>query len=421
MRTTIKKLIGVRTLFFVVAMISYTGKSVAQIMTLDSVFHYININNPMLREFDERIKAQQAYAEGATAWMAPMAGAGPYWVPYSKPEEHGDSEGMYMAFVEQEIPNPSKLKAKKNYANARAKIELESRAYQFNELKSEARELYYSTVVATRQLGVLEENRQIIELMLKLARIRYPYNQSTLGSIYKAEARLHEIDNMRLMTEGEIDQALVRLKSLMNIEYSRSIAVDTTFQITFDSGVSYDTVDLHQRRSDIRQIDQTINTMRLNQKVQQRSAKPDFRIRFEHMQPRDSEMQKLYSAMAMVTIPIAPWSSKMYKAEIKGMNAEIEAMKQNRTAILNEARGMIAGMQIQLKRMSQQLENYKEKILPALKRNYETTMLAYEENREQLLVVIDAWEAYSMARMEYLNKQKEYYNMIVTYEKALEK
>ena len=48
-------------------------------------------------------------------------------------------------------------------------------------------------------------------------------------------------------------------------------------------------------------------------------------------------------------------------------------------------------------------------------------MLAYEENREQLPVVIDGWEALSMVQLEYLNKLEEYYTMIVSYEKELEK
>jgi hypothetical protein len=111
----------------------------------------------------------------------------------------------------------------------------------------------------------------------------------------------------------------------------------------------------------------------------------------------------------------------MYKAEVKGMRYDIEAMKKNREAILNEARGMLAGMATQLTRMKQQLNNYETKIIPALRKNYETVMLAYEENREQLPMVIDGWEAMNMAQMEYLEKVEEYYIMIVRYEKELEK
>ena len=160
--------------------------------------------------------------------------------------------------------------------------------------------------------------------------------------------------------------------------------------------------------------------MRLNQQMQQYQSRPDFKIRFDHMQPI-GDMPSQFTAMAMLSIPIAPWSSKMYKAEVKGMQYDIAAMQKNRQAILLEARGMLAGMTKQLLRMKQQLSNYEQKIIPALRKNYETTMLAYEENREQLPNVIDGWEAMNMAQMEYLEKVEEYYTMIVRYEKELEK
>ena len=48
-------------------------------------------------------------------------------------------------------------------------------------------------------------------------------------------------------------------------------------------------------------------------------------------------------------------------------------------------------------------------------------MLAYEENREELPMVIDAWEAMNMAQADYLEKKSEYYTTIVNYEQELEK
>jgi len=138
------------------------------------------------------------------------------------------------------------------------------------------------------------------------------------------------------------------------------------------------------------------------------------------MQPLGN-MPSQFTAMAMMSIPIAPWSSKMYKSEVKGMQYDIEAMRKGREAILIETRGMLAGMAAKLGRMQQQLDNYNTKIIPALRKNYQTLMLAYEENREQLPIVIDGWEAMNMAQMEYLNKLEEYYTMIVSYEKELEK
>lgn len=398
-------------------------QTMAQVMTLDSVLTVIDRKNPMLKENEDKVRALRAYTEGAGSWMAPMVGVGPYWYPYPGESIMSEAEkGMFMASIEQDIPNPAKLKAKKNFFASKAGVEQENRAIQYNLLRAEAKTFYYRWLVAEKRKQILYENQEIIKLMLDLARIRYPYNQGTLGNIYKTEARLHEVQNMLSMTTGDIAESSYRLRSLMNLNDDDSIMVDTTTIVDFEPNqIIYDTASLSNQRSDIKQMDKSIEVMRLNQQLQRVQAKPDFRIRFEHMSPRGEGMPQQFSAMAMVTIPIAPWSSKMYKSEIKGMQYDIEAMRRGREALLIEARGMLAGMAEKLLRMEQQLSNYETKIIPALRKNQETLMLAYEENREQLPMVVDGWEALNMTQMVYLDKLEEYYNMIVSYEKELEK
>lgn len=394
----------------------------AQVISLDSVLHTINRQNPMLQEYDNKVKALNAYTEGAKSWMAPMVGAGTFMTPYPNQMLMDERDkGSVMFSFEQEIPNPGKLNANKKYFESRASVEEQGRSYQFNILRTEAKTAYYQWIVAEKKVRVLQENERIIELMVKLAKLRYPYNQGSLGNIYKAEGRLSEVQNMMLMTLGDIDEKRATLKSLMNLSHDTPIMIDTATKITYQPNqLAYDTAILGTQRSDVKQIDKTIQVMQLNQQVQKSQAKPDFKVRFDHMQPL-GDMPTQFTAMAMVSIPIAPWSSKMYKSEVKGMGYDIEAMKRGREAILIETRGMVTGMAAKLLRMQQQLDNYQAKIIPALQKNYQTLMLAYEENREQLPIVIDGWEAMNMAQMEYLNKLEEYYLMIVSYEKEIEK
>lgn len=401
-------------------MFSFTAN--AQVISLDSVLQAVNTGNPMLKEYDQRTNAWNTYAEGAKSWMAPMVGVGTFMTPYPGQRIMEDRDkGSVMISVEQNIPNPAKLNANKNYLQSRATIEKQSRAVRYNTLRAEAKTLYYEWLVLEERMKTLSESERIVELMLKLAKLRYPYNQGTLGNVYKAEGRLQEIRNMKWMTEGAVDEKRQRLKTLMNLPPDAGIMVDTSMNIVFEPALSaYDTAALQNQRSDVKRIDENIEAMRLNQQLQRYQAKPDFKIRFDHMQPI-GDMPTQFTAMAMVSIPIAPWSSRMYRAETKGMQYDIEAMKREREAILLEARGMLAGMASRITKMQQQLENYKTKIIPALQKNYETLMLAYEENREQLPMVIDGWEAMNMAQLEYLDKKEEYYQMIVAYEREIEK
>lgn len=394
----------------------------AQIISLDSVLLVVNQRNPMLQEYDSKVKALNTYTEGAKSWMAPMVGAGTFMTPYpSQMLMDERDKGSLMFSFEQSIPNPFKLNANKQYFASRASVEEQGRSYQFNALRAEAKTFYYKWLVAEQKIKVLRESEHIIDLMLKLSRIRYPYNQGNLGNIYKVEGRQSEVQNMILMTQGDIEESSYRLKTLMNLLPSATIMVDTATRVQFEANqIIYDTATLTANRSDVKQIDKTIQVMRLNQELQRSQSKPDFKIRFDHMQPLGN-MPTQFTAMAMVSIPIAPWSSKMYKSEVKGMQYDIQAMQKGREALLIETRGMLAGMASKLIRMQQQLENYNTKIIPALRKNYQTMMLGYEENREQLPIVIDGWEALNMAQMEYLNKLEEYYTMIVNYEKEIEK
>ncbi|WP_439883289.1 TolC family protein [Pontibacter sp. MBLB2868] len=393
-----------------------------QPVALDSVLQKIRSNNPMLQQYDLRAKAQDAYAEGATGWMAPMVGAGVFMLPYpGQNVESDEKEGSYMISAEQAIPNPAKQRAKQAVYDSRAAIELAKAEVAYNELRSQAKVAYYNWVVLEKKLDVLKDNERIMQYMLKLARIRYPYSQGKLGSIYKAEARLHEVENMLLMTRNEILQQNVQLNILMNQPKEQQFKIDTLVRIPEPVLLAADTTYLNDSRSDIRQLDRTIESMRLGVEQEKLERKPDFRLRFDHMTPRNSMMPNQYTAMAMVSIPIAPWSSKMYKANTKAMNLEIEAMQRERENIINEAQGMVRTMALELNAKREQVENYRTKILPALKKNYDVTMLAYEQNSAELPEVIDAWEALNMAQMEYLNNLQALYQLTVAYEKELER
>ncbi|MFD1186137.1 TolC family protein [Pontibacter rugosus] len=423
MMLSIKKYRRVSWLF---VMLLLSGASASaqqqQTVTIDSVLQRINESNPMLQVYDARSKAMDAYAEGANSWMAPMVGGGVFMSPYPGAEimEMRD-KGMIMLSAEQDIPNPAKLRAKEKYLQSRAAIENAGREVTFNQLRAQAKTAYYSWLVLENKMDVLKENGRIMEYMLKLARIRYPYSQGKLGSIYEAEARLGEVENMKLMTANQIVQQNVQLNMLMNLPKELRFNIDTLLAIPGPVELAADTTFLGQARSDVRQLDRTIASMQLNVEMERLERKPDFRVRFEHMYPRDNMMPQQFTAMGMVSIPIAPWSSKMYKANTKAMSLEIEAMQREREAILNEGQGMVRNMALELNTMREQTENYQARILPALKKNYDVTMLAYEQNTAQLPEVIDAWEALNMAQMEYLNRLQELYLMVVNYEKEVEK
>ena len=149
---------------------------------------------------------------------------------------------------------------------------------------------------------VLKDNEEIISLVLKIAQLRYPYNQSKLSNIYKAEGRLQEVRNMILMNDNQIVQKNILLNQLMSIPPDLRFSIDTT-QVRQFSLTVIDTADFAERRSDVRRIDKSIQTMKLNQVLEKYQSKPDFNLSFNHMFARANGMPNQFMLLGMVSIP----------------------------------------------------------------------------------------------------------------------
>lgn len=396
--------------------------SAQQRMSLTEILKEIEANNPSLKTYDYQAKAQEAKVEGAGAWMAPMVGAGTFMSPYPGQGmiEEGD-KGAFMISAEQDIPNPAKVKARREYLETLAETYTLGRSERFNELRSRARQLYFDLIVASKKQRFQRENKQIMQTMKKLADIRYPYNQGKLNEVFKAEGRLAEADNMLLMTAAEIKSNKIALNALMNRPATAVLEIDTTLKVSFTPLANLDSTYLVETRSDLRHMHHNIYSMQANINQMRQQAKPDFRIRFDHMSNYSAMMPKQFTLMGMLSIPIVPWSSKMYKSEIKSMNFEIDAMRQQTEGMLTEMLAMAKSMSVELASMEQQLKGYETRILPALKKSLDVSLLSYQENKMDLNEVIVSWEALNMTQMNYVDALQRYYKMITEYEKSIER
>ena len=398
----------------------YTTAQQREVLSLDTILHRIDKNNLLLQSYGLKAESYKHTAKAATAWMAPMIGVGTFMTPYPGQELMDDRDkGSVMIQLEQDIPNLSKLNAKKRYIESKGKAENETRGITLNEYKTQAKRLYFGWLVAVQKIEVLKQNEKIMLTMKKIEEIRYPFNQSKLGSVYKTTAKLEENKNMIRMQEGDIAKSRAWLNSLMNQPGNADIAIDTNYQPKFVQANAIDTGSLALARNDIKKMDYNIQSMQLNIEAMKKQSRPDFKLRFDHMSPLTKMMPKAFSVMGMVSIPIAPWSSKMYKSEVKGMEYEVQAMDKEKAAMLQETQGMLYGMQFEIQSMQKRIDAMESKIIPTLQKSLDVNFLNYRENKMELPEVIDSWEALTMMQTSVLDEKLKLYLMIADYEKEL--
>ncbi|HRG11098.1 MAG TPA: TolC family protein, partial [Cyclobacteriaceae bacterium] len=252
------------SIFYILLWIT-SSQLIAQPMSLDSVLSVIEKQNPMLNTYRHRSQAMNAYVAGSKSLMAPEVGGGLWMFPYQKQNyEHQADTRQVMISVSQTFTNPAKLKASQQYLSSRAGIEQANERIFYNGLKAQAKLAYYKWYVFEQKQKQLQESEEILNLIIRVGRVRYPYNQEKLSNIYKAEGRLHEVKNMQLMNENEIQKQQIILKQLMNASQSINFAIDTATIAREFQLVTIDTILLTQNRSDLHQLDRTIKSIRLN-------------------------------------------------------------------------------------------------------------------------------------------------------------
>ena len=180
-----------------------------------------------------------------------------------------------------------------------------------------------------------------------------------------------------------------------------------------------DTAALLNARSDIKGIGRNIELQHLSAQMEYSKRKPDFGIEAGHMFSYGG-MANQYILMASVTIPIVPWASKEYKANLKGISYEVAELQQQKADMLNQAEGTLAGLRADMASKKRQLKNYQQNIIPALQSSYKTALQAYEQNTADLPSVLDAIKDLQAARMQALDNLQEQLTLQVAYEKENE-
>ena len=377
------------------------------ILRMEEIQSAIEKNHPAIKMLDAEARSMDEAAKGAYSWMPPEVGAGFYQTPYNpnrwKYMDGQPGMGMFMISAQQMFPSKKKQQAEFAYMNAQSSVEKQKKGIVVNELLYTARKNYYEWIVIEKKLKVLTENDKLLRFMMQSAEIRYKNGLGKISAYYKTKAALANVENMKLMLENEIVQKRIAINTVMNRNADELFKVDTNYVWLDFNKQMFDSVALMKQRSDIKVIDRSIEVNNLERKSELAKLKPEFGVKYDHMTGWGRQPLQ-FSAMVMMKIPLAKWSARMNKAKAESLVWQNEALKNQQQMIINEASGMASNNYAELELKKKQMILYEKEIVPALRRNFQTMLLAYEQNTEELFQLFDAWEALNMIQMDYLDQ-----------------
>lgn len=400
------------------------GLQAQETMNLQQILTTVEARNPSLKMYDAEARAMTEEAKGAYSWMPPEAGAGMFMTPYDtrdiKAKPHmSEGMGFVMVTAQQMLPNRKKQSAEAAWMESRSTVETQKKNVVLNDLRYTAKKNYYEWIALAKKRAVLDEGSRLLDFMIKSAEIRYKNGLGKISAYYKAKAALANIDNMKLMLENDINLKRIALNTLMYRNSANPLEIDTTIAWKEFSSAMLDSNWLATHRSDIQVLQQSMEVNKLQRSAELAKLKPEFGIKYDHMFPLASQ-PAMFSLMGMVKIPLAGWSSKMNKAKAESLVWQNEALKNQQQMILNEAAGMANTAKTELESKRKQMRLYETQILPAMRKNFQTMQLGYEQNTEELFELFDAWEALNMTQLEYIDQLKTALQMQAELERILE-
>jgi outer membrane protein TolC len=394
-----------------------------QVLSMDQIKTAIEDNHPALKMLDAEARSMDEAAKGAYSWMPPELGAGFYQTPYNPGKwKYMDGQpgmGMFMISGQQMFPNHKKQAAEFAFMNAQSFVEKQKKDVVANDLIAIARKNYYDWIVLQKKLKVLVENDKLLRFMMQSAEIRYKNGLGKISAYYKIKAALANVENMKLMLDNEILQQQISINTVMNRNTKEAFSIDTNYVWADFNSSMFTTDALMKQRSDIKVIDRTMEVNNLERKSQLEKLKPEFGIKYDHMTGWGRQPLQ-FSLMAMMKLPLAKWSSRMNKAKAESLIYKNEALVNQQQMIINEAAGMASSALTELELKKKQMNLYEQQIIPALRKNFQTMQLGYEQNTEELFELFDAWEALNMTQMDYLDQLQKALQMQAELMKILE-
>jgi len=393
------------------------------VLTIDEIRSAIENNHPVLKMLDAEARSMDEAAKGAYSWMPPELGAGFFQTPYDpgrwKSMNGQPGMGAFMISAQQMFPNKKRQNAEFAFMSAQSSVEKQKKDVMVNELLFTARKSYNDWIVLEKKLKVLEENDKLLKFMMQSAEIRYKNGLGKISAYYKAKAALANVENMQLMLRNEIVQKRISINTVMNRNADEPFFIDTNYVWYDFTRTLFDSASIMNQRSDIKVISKSIEVNNLNRQAELSKLKPEFGIQYNHMTGW-ARQPLMFTVMGMVKLPLAKWSSKMNKAKAESLVWQNEALKNQQQIIVNEISGMANSSITELELKKKQMTLYEQQIIPALRRNFQTMQLGYEQNTEELFELFDAWEALNMTQMDYLDQLQKGLQMQAELMKLLE-
>ncbi len=372
-------------------------------------------NNPEIRAAGrERDAASQRIAP-AGALDDPMLEAGVINVPTNSFRFDREDMTMKMIGVAQRFPYPGKRGLRQNVAARNAESVEHGFQETVNRVARDARLGYLDLSLVIEATKLTENNKRLLEQLLKIAETRYAVGQGNQADVLKAQTQLSrmmdeliKLARERPTIEAELNRVLGRgMNAAAPLPEEQQLrAVSFPLNALRDTALT--------QRPQLLALQGIVARNERALELARKDSYPDFDVRLSYGQrdnmPDGTRRSDMVSFTVAINLPV--WRESKITPRI----AEAQAMHEQALDLFEAQRNeVVTKLRQQVANAEQNLRSarlYQSDILPQARLTVEASLAAYRVNRIDFMALLDS-------QMTVFNYELAYATAVVNYNKAL--
>jgi outer membrane protein TolC len=389
---------------------------------VDSLVSEAIQNNPQLKSLKYKVQSAEFKSESVNTLPPPILAIEFNQIPVSSYNLWDDAISNSLS-LSQMFMLGGKLSAMSNVEKKNALISgNDYQAYQVN-LTAQVKMEYYTLWQLDRKIDVQKDDIKLLNDLIKSVSVLYQLNKINQADLLTLKSEVASNETQLIILQNQKEAETYKLNKLLGRDLD-SKDIYTEKDIHLESpDISMDAlqVKLEEVNPSLKKMDNMIDMNLAMKTANDKDLVPDLMVQGMIMRMPQGmiltaktdfsmivpQTEYMYSVMASITLPFAPWSVNKFKAKEEEILSDIKGIEFEKKDMHRE---MISGLKnalVKYKTSSELIKLDSSNVIPLYKQAVEAQISAYQNNRANINSVLDASRMLLMQEMNYYMAQAD--------------
>jgi outer membrane protein TolC len=383
-------------------------------------------NNQMLKSLEYKINSVEFRTESVNTLPPPNLGIEFNQIPIGKiniwDKAISNSISLSQMFPIGGKVNPMTEVERKNVAVTKDDYEI----YKIN-LISQIKMVYYNIWQMERKIEIQQKNSDLLNEMINSINVSYQVNRINQADVFTIQSEIASNKTQLLILQNQRQAEVYKLNKLLGRNLN-SLDLKTEREIIIDS--------LKYSQSQLEEIlvNKNLSLQKMNSMVAMNEAMiiannreliPDLMVQgmlmrmpqgmlltsktdLSMLAMETPKTEYMYSLMASINLPFAPWSINKYKAKEEELYSGIKGIESEKNDMQREMLSQLKTAFVKLNTSDELIKLYSKEVIPSYQRAVEAQVSAYQNSRTNINTVLDSNRMLLMQQMNYYMAQTDH-------------